>query len=490
MINGHATARIHHEFYLFGCVPTAYHHRSAAGPGRRRTGPEAMTDLRRLAAEAYIWAAPLIGAARLRRNATRPDQPWIARSPSAAAAPINRFGHQSVLSDPAFTVGVAPNVDTLYSVAWLDTAHGPFRFEAPSFGERYYTFQFGEADTECRWCLGQRTHGARLPPVVVIGPDDDSPVAPDALVVRSRARHLMIAGRVLVDPADRDDLECVRALQRAMRIVRVDGDEPPVSAQVPVPTGSEVVDPPLLPLFQIDALVAESALGRTDRSRLTRFQPLGVGLGRRFDPAAFDEPSRNEVADGLADGAQAVDARVDQLGEPVNGWSTNLRGPDFGDDLLLRAAVAQNQIYVVPPQEAVYPVTRVDAHGRRLRGDSTYAIRFDRPPPAGAFWSLTMYGTPGPLVDNPIGRYAIGDRTAGLQHADDGSLTITIATSEPAAGAPNWLPCPTGEFHLMLRLYWPDPSILAGIWTPPAVTPVDGPAATDHAPTPTKRDVP
>jgi hypothetical protein len=36
----------------------------------------------------------------------------------------------------------------------------------------------------------------------------------------------------------------------------------------------------------------------------------------------------------------------------------------------------------------------------------------------------------------------------------------------------NWLPAPSGEFVLMMRLYWPSekpPSILDGTWKPPHV---------------------
>jgi hypothetical protein len=36
----------------------------------------------------------------------------------------------------------------------------------------------------------------------------------------------------------------------------------------------------------------------------------------------------------------------------------------------------------------------------------------------------------------------------------------------------NWLPAPSGEFILMMRLYWPketNPSIIQGTWKVPAV---------------------
>ena len=61
--------------------------------------------------------------------------------------------------------------------------------------------------------------------------------------------------------------------------------------------------------------------------------------------------------------------------------------------------------------------------GRPLSGANRYELTFpaDGLPPARAFWSLAMYEvTPDGrafFIDNPIGRYAIGDRTPGLQKA-------------------------------------------------------------------------
>lgn len=50
------------------------------------------------------------------------------------------------------------------------------------------------------------------------------------------------------------------------------------------------------------------------------------------------------------------------------------------------------------------------------------------------FWSLAMYDVPHFfLVANEINRYSIGDRTPGLVHANDGSVTITISHSRPRA---------------------------------------------------------
>jgi hypothetical protein len=61
------------------------------------------------------------------------------------------------------------------------------------------------------------------------------------------------------------------------------------------------------------------------------------------------------------------------------------------------------------------------------------------------------------LVDNPIDRYSIGDRTRGLQWDADGGLRIAIQHAAPSAprDRANWLPARPEPFYLTLRLYQP-----------------------------------
>jgi hypothetical protein len=75
------------------------------------------------------------------------------------------------------------------------------------------------------------------------------------------------------------------------------------------------------------------------------------------------------------------------------------------------------------------------------------------------------------LVENPIGRYSIGDRTPGLRRADDGSLAIRIQRDEPddEAARANWLPAPEGGFRPLIRLYQPRAAVLDGTYTLPPI---------------------
>ena len=87
-----------------------------------------------------------------------------------------------------------------------------------------------------------------------------------------------------------------------------------------------------------------------------------------------------------------------------------------------------------------------------------------------AFWSLTLYDKDSYLVDNPIDRYALGDRS-NMKLGDDGSLTIYIQSKSPGKDKEsNWLPAPKDNtFKLALRLYIPKKQVADGTWKPPAV---------------------
>jgi hypothetical protein len=89
-------------------------------------------------------------------------------------------------------------------------------------------------------------------------------------------------------------------------------------------------------------------------------------------------------------------------------------------------------------------------------------MHFDRTPPVDAFWSLTMYDMPDYyLVDNSIGRYSLGDRTAGLEVDASGSLDVFIQHVPPAADErANWLPAPSGDFRPLIRMYQPRDPVL------------------------------
>lgn len=435
-----------------------------------------------LAVRATVWGYPLVRAAELREKATTPDVP---PTPEVAFAPINTLGHARALASPETRIGVAPNNDTLYTLAFLDTNSGPFKLSTPDFGNRYYVFQFGEADSSTRQFYGQSTHGRRLPPIFIVGPEYRGTPPVGALLVRSTQRYLMIAGRILVDGPG--DLAAVHALQD--QIVLHKGPEvrreaggvrrvsaPPARPDTPVPANLGL-------LAKLGEVLRDWRPDKEERRLLSSWRAIGLDTQRGFRAGRLSDTERALVERGVEDGLAIIRAKTRHLGLPANGWSTSYAGSRFGSDYLLRAAVAMDQIYVLDRKEALYPVAHVDANGAELDGRKRYVICFRTRdlPPVDAFWSITLYYAKGFLVPNAIDRYSIGDRTPGISYGADGSLHVYVQHDRPdSARSANWLPAPEEPFMLMMRLYGPKESAINGQWHPPAIMPV--PAGSEQAP--------
>ena len=94
----------------------------------------------------------------------------------------------------------------------------------------------------------------------------------------------------------------------------------------------------------------------------------------------------------------------------------------------------------------------------------------DGQPEVNAFWSVTMYNPQYNLVDNPINRYSLGDRS-GMTTNPDGSLDIWVQKDSPGPDKEtNWLPAPDGTFFLILRTYLPRKALVDQTWQPPPLT--------------------
>jgi hypothetical protein len=49
-------------------------------------------------------------------------------------------------------------------------------------------------------------------------------------------------------------------------------------------------------------------------------------------------------------------------------------------------------------------------------------------------------------------------------------VDLYIQHDAPADTQNNWLPAPAEGFNLILRMYWPEESVVDGTWAPPPIT--------------------
>ncbi len=430
-----------------------------------------------LAEEAVVYAYPLYEMSRM-RAATSPRHTAGAGAGEAPSGQrwCNVFTHARQLLRAGKSRVVTPNNDTLYTNAWLDLGEGPLVIDVPDTAGRYYVLGLLDFFTNPFAHLGQRLTGTAARAFLVTPPgwQGARPEGFDApgAHIEAPTRWLWIIGRILVDGPE--DVPAVHALQDRF-VVRPLADW--LAGAPPRPRAFDPACDPKAPLTaahfaaQVNRALRENPAPAGDAARLARYASLGLGA----QAGELDE-AQQAVLQAALD-TVLLRLREAQSGtRDAEGW---VRMPlvegSFGDDHLTRALIALKYIGMLESREATYPMAWCDVDGHALNGRHAYTLRFapDALPPVEAFWSLTMYDSRDyMLVDNPIDRYAIGDRTPGLRRDADGGLTLYLQHAAPVdeAARANWLPTPAGDFYLCLRAYVPHQEMLDGRYhLPPLV---------------------
>lgn len=411
-----------------------------------------MTDLRAAAREAWLYALPLVEIA-----AVRSVGQLVGSQP-------NTFGAMRKLADHRSRAVTTPNNDTLYATAQLDLSAGPVTVTIPPSGERYVSLQLMDAYSNSFAVLGTRTTGNEGGVFTLVGPEA---AAEGRNIVRSPTRHVWALARILVEGPH--DFEAAQKVQLGFS---AQGPEVPAFGAY-----AKRSDPWTDYFTAADALMTLNPPPATDLALLRRIAPLGLGEGA-FDAARFSEAEQAEIAAGVEEARTAARAGGGLSGSNfIEGWAYPAsKLGDFGQDYGFRAVVALGGLAALPLVEATYLRAGAPGGGGAFDGTRNWRLHIpaDKAIPVNSFWSLSMYEiTPEGqffFTDNPLGRYAIGDRTAGLKWNDDGSLDLWIGHERPAHDREsNWLPAPAGPFALFMRGYLPKPELLDGRYRLPAV---------------------
>lgn len=412
-------------------------------------------DLTAAAREAWLYGLPWIemAAARARMLGGKGGQP----------AGLNSFGHARNLVDASGRTITSPNNDTLYSSAWLDLTQGPLTLTVPATGDRYISLAGMNMWTDNDFVLGTRTTGGAGGRYTIVGPGQ---AGSGPNVVRLNTAHGWLLVRTLVDgPAD---LPAVHKIQDELKLSGPKG-------AMPAKSYATRQSPALEYFASLGELLKSDPPPATDGVVFGRLGGLGLTAEGAFDPKRFDAAAVTQIEAGVAQAKMASLAM--KPGGSAQGWTYPRHTLGyFHQDYLFRAAVALIGLAALPPAEAMYMQPVAD-QGRLFTGAGPYRLHFPagQMPPVGAFWSLTMY-QPTPdgqffFAENPIRRYSIGDRTAGLTKNPDGSLDIWIARADPGgAKSANWLPAPaSGPFSLSFRAYLPTADFQDGRYRLPAL---------------------
>lgn len=372
----------------------------------------------------------------------------------------NMMFHRATLADHRAREVTTPNNDTLYSNAWLDLSGPPVLLTLPALPDRFHVVSMLSLFTDNVALLGTRANGGNDGRFLVAGPDWKGEVPDGVTLIRAPTTDVWLIVRMLVDgPAE---LPVARLIQSGFTLSTL-GSAPyrPMANLASDPTDPKVF------LAVVNEALARGPLPPLQAGKAAALREAGIGVSwDSLTPAmqtAWQDNARR-FYDELKGG----------LGWIADGWIYPKPTLGiYGDDDLYRAKVALNGMAALPLTDATYISTGTDEGGMPLDGNKGYRLHVPANVPVKGFWSLSIYeiAPDGRLffTENPIGRFAIGDRTKGLRRNADGSLDITISNSPPEDKA-NWLPAPPGPFRLTFRGYYPEPALASGTFRLAAVT--------------------
>ena len=418
--------------------------------------------------DAYVYAFPLVLMDATETSATNTEEAVTGK------APVNQFIHSVALANAQFRNVVTPNVDTIYSQVWYDLSEEPMVYELPET-DRFCKVQVLDGwtntaavlDKAGAYAITLSTWEGELPEGVT---RIDVPTSMAWSITR-----IVLSGE--------EDLPNVYAIQEKMKLMPlsdyISGDtyEPPRGSYSEendyIPVDKVLSMDPITFFNKANELMVKNPPAAADKEMLEKIAAVNIGPGMEFDTSVLTgdvaenwKTMLTEIQLKLIKEDQKFSKKLgqwDYFGEPIG---------DFNTEYAYRALVALAGLGANTVEVALYPKIEQDADGNTLTGEKSYILHFESYPQVleGGFWSVTAYGDDDFLIDNPIDRYCINDRS-GLQANDDGSVDVILSEDAPK-DTTNWLPVGDGGFHLFMRIYTPDMDALE-TWTAPTITEID-----------------
>jgi hypothetical protein len=499
----------------------------SAAPGAIADNTSDFNNAFTLGLQGYRYGEPLMNMQSVFKTETSVTVP-----DNQGDAPVNQWSHGTALVDAKEGI-IAPNADTLYSIAWLDLKLQPIILHVPNTSGRFNVVPLLTPYEENIANIGNDFSGGLAPGnYMIAGPgfgatgraagrhsrhrghprrDQRTAVPTGMHVIHSPYDRVWLIARTEVqNQADTANAIAIQAQEKLVPLSKwraqgLNYQPPAPKTVITTPTAATIpgTQPGEDPLDYWDAL----------GNRLERFPPPAadqpllkqlrtVGIGPGLHPSTNKHLSQGTLV-GLRAAVPAGPGAVTQDALDVfeagftahNGWAVHATG-NYGTNYALRAIVDQIGLGALPPNVAIFPTTVTDRLESPLNGDTTrYVVHYpasDFPVPVQGFWSLTMYDSNGNFDSNPLNRHVLNDRST-LHHNTDGSLDLYVQNTEPTDPnqQDNWLPAPAATFQLNLRLYRTEQNDIARIlnggpsspWQMPTILPCLPSGATPALPT-------
>jgi hypothetical protein len=408
---------------------------------------------------------------------------------------IHKFVHQidnrsnvcvadTQLKDDTIKVIARPNNDTLYITCLVDVRQDPVILEMPAFDSKYASLMITAYDHYVNIPMATSLGDFKKPAKMLIysarteGYKKGTEVKGVDRYFEATGDFVSVIFRAMPHANDPERFERIVKQMQAVRLVTLseyNGGKPKPFKEIQSPavgkTDADIFGNNLLPVMQF--VFNHTTFDRNDQldqAVLAAYKPLGVVPGREFDAtkvAAIDGARFRKTAEQIAAGVLA------SANSPE--FSMKLRSAFLPKGQMTLELLVDQSVFGpigMPASQALYLAIET-ADGKPMNAMHDYVIRMAAKdmPPAGAFWSVTLYDLQnGFFIPNERKKYSVGEN-AGMKLDKNGGIAIDIAAKKPK-GVPdeNWLPIERKDeaIDALLRIYIPDMEKMKTWQTPKA----------------------
>lgn len=286
---------------------------------------------------------------------------------------VNQLHHRRTRSTPKDRSVTSPNIDTLYSSAFLDLSGGPVELRTPDAPLRYHNIAIMNAFTDNIAYFGSRTNGGTAGGFWIVGLDWNGSAPSDAELVRTDTNDVWLLGRTLV--AGPSDLDAALAVQDEISIAALAQEEAELSST------QAIVRAPDAETF---LRVVNETLGRSpvtigQAQRASRFRACGIQPGNLNAWLALNPQEQELWTSQLPILLDNLRRRTRRSDVEDGAWRKAPPGVgNFQENDELRARIALSGLGALSAEEATYFLTARDTQGQPLDGSRAY--KFTLPP--------------------------------------------------------------------------------------------------------------
>jgi hypothetical protein len=448
---------------------------------------------------AVLISTPLVSAAKLSdkeiENLVRRSYQYVAMfnviqklalDPSSGENFIRGFNKPAAmrtLADHTAKSIARPNNDTLYQGVILDLRHDPLIVEYPAIDTKFACLQISGYDHYTSVPLATSKGDFKKPTKVLFYTDRTAgykgkPIKGVDRIIKVDGDFLYAFLRAMPHQADQARMARIVQALKDVKVVTLsefqgkpakDFSDPKFPAYGK--TDADVFANNLLEVMQfVFNHTTFDPKNAMDQAVLAAYKPLGVEPGKKFDAGEaqkLDGARLRKVANEVAKKALADYTSNPELYTKIVPRMFMPKGRIDLETQVIQSVVGPIGL---PAYQARYvAVPAVDGKPMTARHDYVLKMTKDELPPAGAFWSLTLYDLKiGFFIPNDRKKYSVGEN-AGMKLSKDGGIEIYISEKKPKdVPEENWLPINRGDIAIdgTFRIYVPDAEKMK-MWKPP-----------------------